>query len=377
MNIQRLILQDFRNLRVCDVSPGAGINILCGENGQGKTNFLESIYLLSHLAPLRPVALKNLILSGSSAGKIRGHIQSQGVQKELSLLLRKQSKVVKVNGKGVSRGVDYFGELAVVLFSPASLKLIQGGPAYRRRFMDTAISTLDRRYLYDLKDYKRVLEQRNRLLRLAREGRVSRSSLKAWSEQLVNTGSRILAKRLDYLSGLAQTCAAVHRGLSGKRGEVKTHYRSSLFRRHRESDACLEQDRLREQFLEGLVLVEDKEIRSGVGQIGPHLDDVDFVLPSGPAKTFASQGEQRILALSLTLSQAILYHDKKGFYPVLLLDDVNSELDLRHQKALSESLQRLGQVFVATTDKKLYQEMAPRPRIFHVTKGEIFLVKNG
>ncbi len=231
MNIQRLILQDFRNLHACDLELPGGVNILCGENGQGKTNLLESIYILSNLSSFRSTHLKNLILYGSAHGRILGRVRSFGVQKELMVFIREGGKIVKLNGHAVGRGVDYFGEFAVVLFSPDSLKLIQGGPEFRRRFMDTAISRIDRKYLLHLKEYKRVLYQRNRLLRLIHEHKAPRETLKAWNEQLVQTGSRILEKRLYYLRDLAPICRDVFKEFFQKRAEIRILYHSSLFRR--------------------------------------------------------------------------------------------------------------------------------------------------
>jgi DNA replication and repair protein RecF len=377
MKIERLVLQDFRNLRACDLSPGEGVNILCGENGQGKTNLLESLYFLSNLSPIRSTPLKNLIHFGSDQSRIFGQIHSRGLQKDLSVFLRKGSKAVKVNGKGVSRGVDYFGEFAVLLFSPESLKLVQGGPENRRRFMDTAISRVDRRYLFDLKEYKKILEQRNRLLRLTREGNVSKQTLQVWNEQLVSAGCRILQRRYRYLEDLTPACGEIFKNLFQKKEELRLCYRSSLFRRTVHEEPARGGPSLRERFFQGIDLMEKKEIHLGMTQLGPHLDDVLFILADRPVKPFVSQGEARILALSLILSEAHLYRKMTGAFPVLLLDDVNSELDPRHQEGLSRSLKQLGQVFLTTTGHEKVEKTATDPRIFRVQKGEIFLVNNG
>lgn len=377
MNIQRLVLQDFRNVHACDLSPGKGINIFCGENGQGKTNLLEAIYLLSNLSPIRPAPLKNLILFGSDYGRIFGRVWAGGTQKDLSVFLRNRSKVVKVNGKSISRGVDYFGELAVILFSPETLKLVQAGPEARRRFMDTAISRLDRRYLLDLKEYKQILEQRNRLLRLAQGGRMGKKALSAWNEQLASTGSRILQKRTQYLTDFAPTSAGVFENLFRKKQALRIVYRSSLYRRFRQEVQIEPLPLLRERFLEGIALSEKEEARLGVTQLGPHLDDLVFEVAGRPAKPFVSQGEGRILALSLSIGEAILYRKKKGVFPVLLLDDITSELDRRHQEVLGEHLLRLGQVFLTTSHDGITLKTLQCPSVFRVQKGEIVLEKKG
>ncbi len=379
MKIQRLTLQDFRNLHATDLFPEEKINILCGENGHGKTNLLESIYVLSNLSSFRPAPLRDMIFYGAEYSRIEGHILCREVQKELSVFFTAREKSVKVNGKGVFRAVDYFGELAVILFSPETLKLIQGGPEFRRRFMDGAISRIDRNYLLDLKEYKKILEQRNRLLRLIQEGRVQRGDLRVWSEQLARTGSRIWRRRFLYLADLAPTCAEIFGDLlhkKDKKGDLRILYRTTLFRRSPTESPAAELSELDERYREGIEKLETKEIRNGATMIGPHLDDLTFLVADHPVKTIASQGEMRVLALSLVLGEVLLYHKKRGVFPVLILDDVNSELDRRRQEILSEYLLRLGQIFLTTTDDRIYTREASSARVFQVRQGEIFLVKN-
>jgi DNA replication and repair protein RecF len=379
LKIQRLTLRDFRNLHATDFLPEEKINILCGENGHGKTNLLESIYILSNLSSFRPAPLRDMILYGAEYSRIEGHILCQEVQKEISVFFTAHEKSVKVNGKGISRAVDYFGELAVILFSPETLKLVQGGPEFRRRFMDRAISRIDRNYLLDLKEYKKILEQRNKLLRFVQEGRVQKGDLQVWSEQLARTGSRICRRRFLYLAELAPACSEVFRDLLHKKdktADLQILYRSTLFRRSPIEPPSVDLSELNERYRDGLKKFEAKEIRNGATMIGPHLDDLIFLMEDRPVKTVASQGEMRVLALSLALGEALLYQEKMGIFPVLLLDDVNSELDRRRQEILSEYLLRLGQVFLTTTDDRAYTREASSARVFQVRRGEIFLEKN-
>ncbi len=244
--------------------------------------------------------------------------------------------------------------------------------------MDRAISRIDRGYLLDLKEYKRILEQRNRLLRLAQEGRVQKGDIKVWSEQLARTGSRIWRKRFLYLAELAPTCAETFRNLlqkKGKKGELRIFYRTSLFRRSPIDSPAAELSELNERFHECIGKMGEKEIRHGTTMIGPHLDDLTFLVEDRPVKIIASQGEMRVLALSVVLGEVLLYHEKRGIFPVLLLDDVNSELDRRRQEILNEYLVRLGQVFLTTTDDRIYTRKASSARVFRVQQGEIFLEK--
>lgn len=374
MNIQRLTLHDFRNLHNCDLEPSEGVNILYGENGQGKTNLLESIYMLSNLSSFRSTHIRDLVLHGSEHGRIMGRIRSLGVQKELSVFIREGGKIVKVNGNAVGRGVDYFGELAVVLFFPDSLKLVHGAPEFRRRFMDTAISRIDRKYLLFLKEYKRILHQRNRLLRLVHDHMAPRETLKAWNEQLVQAGSRILEKRFYYLCDLVPICREVFKEFFQKKAEIQILYHSSLFRKPRPDGPAMDLSAWIELFRQVMDQKENEEIRQRAGLIGPHLDDLDFFVDGRPLKPASSRGEMRMFALSLTFAEARLYRKKKGLFPVVLLDDVTSELDRNRQEVLCRQIGGLGQVFLTTTDDGFVGKMRSCTRVFQVQKGEITLV---
>jgi len=375
MEIRRLSLQHFRNIRSCIVVPGRGINILFGDNGQGKTNLLEAIYFLSHLGTFRPTAQKDLVRQGMQWGRVEGTIEDQGVSKDILLTIGEKEKGVRVNGKPVSRGVDYYGTFDVTLFSPETLNLVRGAPEGRRRFLDRAISRLDRRYLYDLKEYRKILQQRNVLLRLIREGRVPRRELTVWNEQLVRTGSRILQRRYRFLKEYVEYCTGIFRQLVHKEGELRILYHATLVRKGEAMTGGLSE--IQEKFMAGITAVVDREIQGGTTRIGPHLDDLSFEVAHGPAKSFASQGESRMLALALTLSEARFHSEKKGAPPVLLLDDVASELDPVHRQRLSRFLCRMGQVFLTTTDKDLDEKMEVSSTRFLVERGEITLVKNG
>ncbi len=159
MRIRRLLLQDFRNLHSRDLCPAEGLNVLTGDNGQGKTNLLEAIHVLSTLSPIRPSPLKSLILNDAACARITGLLESQGLHKELCVRIRERGKEASINGKWVERGVDYFGELPVILFSPDAARMVRGAPEYRRRFLDSALARMDRLYLLDLKEYRRTLER--------------------------------------------------------------------------------------------------------------------------------------------------------------------------------------------------------------------------
>jgi DNA replication and repair protein RecF len=379
MILRRLTLKNFRNLRSCELFPDQRINILCGDNGQGKTNLLEAIYLLSHLGTFRPTPQKNLIHSEMTWGRVQGVVEDGGMNKEIALTLQPRNKEVRIDGKTVSRGIDFFGTLNVTLFSPESLGVVKGAPELRRRFLDRAISRLDRRYLYDLKEYRRILDQRNRLLRMIRDGRVSRGEVGVWSDQLAQTGSRILQARYRFLKDYAPLSATTFGALAHKGMDLRILYSSTLIRCAGASTSGALDDpaRLRRNFLAAFEQKEEEEIISGTTKIGPHLDDLLFEVGGRPAKTFASQGECRMLALALTLSEAELYRVRKGTPPVLLLDDVTSELDPRHRRLLSRFLRSAGQVFLTTTEENLDEKLDVFSTRFHIKKGEIALVKKG
>ncbi len=375
MEIRQLSLKHFRNIQSCTLVPERGVNILFGENGQGKTNLLEAIYFLSHLGTFRPTAQKDLVRQGMLWGQVQGEVEDQGGGKEILLTIGEKEKGVRVNGKPVSRGVDYYGTFDVILFSPETLSLVKGGPEGRRKFLDRAISRLDRRYLYDLKEYRKILHQRNSLLRLIRDGRVPRGGLSVWNEQLARTGSRILRARYRFLKEYVEYATEIFQQLVHKESKLRILYHTTLMGKGEATTDGLSE--LQEKFMAGIDAVADREVRRGTTRIGPQLDDLIFEVDNQPAKTFASQGESRMLALALTLSEARFHSEKKGTPPVLLLDDVASELDPVHRQRLSRFLRRMGQVFLTTTDKDLAAKMEIDATRFLVKKGEITLVKKG
>jgi DNA replication and repair protein RecF len=376
MNIQRLRLQDFRNIRACDLAPEAGVNILCGENGQGKTNLVEAIYLLANLSSFRAYSNRKLIRHGAPAARIHGILHTGATEKELAVQLLPVSKTVKVNGKGVARGVDFFGEAAVTLFSPETVKMVRGAPELRRRFLDTALSRVDRGYLLDLKEYRRILEQRNRLLRMVRDGRVSLEALHPWTEQLAERASRILHGRCRYLSELSPVAVEIFQQLQHKESSLRIVYRAALPRSLMAGTPVesLDTAALKARLVDGLGQSERLEIQTGATRLGPHLDDLLLEVSDRPARDFASQGEGRLLALSLALGEARLFERLKGDRPVLLLDDVGSELDQRHQGLLCEQLPDFGQVFLTTTERSVCEKIPTPKALFDVIDGEIALV---
>ncbi len=376
MNIQRIRLHDFRNIRCCDLAPDTGINILCGDNGQGKTNLVEAIYLLANLASFRASSNRKLIRHGAPAARIHGVIRTGGREKELAVQLLPESKTVKVNGKGVARGVDFFGEMAVTLFSPETVKMVRGAPELRRRFLDTALSRVDRAYLLALKEYRRIIEQRNRLLRMVRDGRVSPEVLHPWTAQLAERGAHILHRRCRYLSELTAAAVEIFQQLHHKDSSLRIVYRAALPRLLVAGTSldALDAPALQGRLADGLRESKHMEIQTGCTRLGPHLDDVLLEVSGRPARDFASQGEGRLLALSLALAEAMLYERRTGDRPVLLLDDVGSELDRRHQRLLCERLPHFGQVFLTTTERRVCDAI-PVPRaLFAVNEGEIELV---
>jgi DNA replication and repair protein RecF len=317
-----------------------------------------------------------MILNGEIESRLEGTIDAEMGTREIIVYVRDKTKVVRVNQKTVHRAVDFFGVLAVLLFSPETLKLVKEGPGFRRRFLDQAISRIDRRYLLELKEYRRIVEQRNRLLQLVRRGRAPRNVLRVWSEQLSRSGSRILQARYRYLADWAPICAEVFRTLAHKRGALEVLYRSSLVESPlRLETAISEMGDEAERFQRRLEQMESREIQAGASQIGPHRDDLVFAVDGHPIRGFASQGESRMLALSMTLGEAQVYHGSTGRNPVLLLDDVGSELDSRHKNFLNDYLNTVGQVFLTATEAGMPGERPPNTELFRVKKGDINVEK--
>ncbi|HHV61160.1 MAG TPA: DNA replication/repair protein RecF [Firmicutes bacterium] len=347
MLVRRIFLSNFRNYHRLDIHVGPGLNILLGDNAQGKTNLIEAIHIVATGRSHRSARDSELVSWGRQgylvkAKVTRGEADSI-VEVEYSPV---RGKEIRVNGP--ARPLAGSGGMgAVVVFSPDDLQIVKGGPSLRRRFLDLLIAQVSQGYRYDLGRYVRVLSQRNAVLRSSRFSRSALADLDIWDEQLAEAGARVVKRRRSVIEKLAEVAAAVHPRIGGT-GKLDIRYLPSLSFVESFSDGA-RLDSLKDEFARNLKKVRSEEIERGVSLVGPHRDDVAFLIEGMDARTYASQGQQRSIVLCLKFSELEFIRSETGDAPILLLDDVMSEIDRSHQELLLSYISQDLQAFLTAT----------------------------
>lgn len=334
MRIERLKLNDFRNYESLRLAPGRGLNVIVGENAQGKTNAVEAIFLCAFGRSHRTPRDAELIRSGMSGFYVGLDVATAAGSRSIEIKLREgERKQLFVDRLQCERSGDLMGVLNVVMFSPEDLSLIKGGPAERRHFLDMELSQLRPAYYMALQRYNKALRERNALLRpeavKERTGEALRRELYVWDEQLISLGADIMKRRAAFIEKLAGIAAPLHREISGGRETLTLEYDPNVKANGRS---------LEDAFADALYGSVAEDIRRGYTTFGPHRDDIAISLSGANVRTYGSQGQQRTAALSMKLSELELLREDRGEPPVLLLDDVLSELDDLRQRALLEAM---------------------------------------
>ncbi|MBE7035305.1 MAG: DNA replication/repair protein RecF [Ruminococcaceae bacterium] len=336
MYIKSLTLQNFRNYEAQTLQFHSGTNVFCGDNAQGKTNLLEALYVFSMGKSFRTVCDADLIRFGADYTKASLSFCDRHREHTLEIIiLRNKKKQIKINGVTISRLSELVGHLNVVLFYPEELGLVKEGPYVRRHFMDVAMSQLRPTYYHALGRYQRVLEQRNKLIKRTRlsGGDSFRETVFAWNEKLVDYGLELMNYRSVFMERLGELAAKAHYEASGEKLQLIYKPRFTT----------------KEAFLEKLEENFERELEQGCTLYGPHREDFDIFINDKEAKSFGSQGQQRSAVLALKLAQADLLFEEYGEYPVLLLDDIMSELDQNRRAYLAGKIPD-KQVFITCTD---------------------------
>ena len=330
----------FRNLEEATLSFGPRFNIFHGDNAQGKTNLLEAIFLLGTVKSFRLAKNADLIHWDDDAGVVRGWVDRNGVTREISVLLEKHGKKVTVDRKSVSRMSDFFGNLNVVIFSPEEMGMVRGAPELRRRYLDRAVFSSDLGYLRLYHEYGRILKNRNALLKSG-----TTASLDIWTTQLAEAGSRMIASRRQYLESINPLFKEFYGAIAGKPETAEIRYQN-----HPAREVAGEED-IRESLLAVLHSRAAEERRRGTTLAGPHRDDLEFLLDEKVLRQHASQGQQRSFILALKMAEIEYLRNRYAVPPVLLLDDMTSELDGSRNRNLMNFLDtRKMQVFITTTN---------------------------
>src|SRR5919107_5407872 len=361
MLLESIEVHNFRNLGG-EIHWGEGLNVISGENGEGKTNWLEAIYLLATTKSFRTQRPQEAVRFGEGLAVVRGRVaRSSEVQRDLQVPTHGNTKSLSVNGKRETVA-SYLSQLHVIAFTTEELDVVRGGPEARRRFLDRGVVSLHHSYVQTLADYQRVVKQKNRLLQDISEmeaGLDAASELiEPWNEQVVALGSQIHQARLEYVGRLK---GSLHQRLF-EREEVSIRYVSSLEGKGDLSDyESLLRERLRLRL--------QAEINSGYALIGPHRDELEILFDGRDIRTYGSSGQQRSALILLDLAAISVYHSWHNEYPLFLLDDVDAELDRRRVSRLLEYLEGRTQTFVTTSKESLVEQYAATARAFEITGG--------
>lgn len=354
MRIKKLFLQNFRNYEREEFDFSDGLNVLFGKNGQGKTNCAEAVFYLCTGASLRIRHDKQLIRIGAESARIVAEAENRYGKVTLSADVYENKREIKINGAKIAKSADLMGRLNSVFFSPGELRLIQDGPDERRRFMNISISQTSPAYYTALLRYNKILDQRNTLLK-DRDITMVLDTLPVWDEQLCKYAAVIVKKRKEFLDELSPLAGELHAFLTdgAERLELKPD------KKYEDDEEEIEKTLLRR-----LSNNYEKDLRLGFTTVGPHRDDVDFFLSGVDAKAYASQGQTRTAALAVKLAEVEIFKRLSGEYPVLILDDVMSELDLPRRKKLVSRISGLQTILTCThAERVLYGAEANKIRI--------------
>ena len=348
MYIKSLRLVDFRNYSNQRIEFDKKMNLIYGDNAQGKTNILEAIYLCSIGKSQRNIKDDDLVFFGNNGYFIEIDLIKEVRNYKIEIGYNKEKgKAIRVGGIGLKSVGELLGKLVVVMFSPDDLKMVKEGPAYRRRFLDILICQLHSSYLYDLQSYYKILNQRNNLLKQIRSISNIENTLDVWDEKLAEVGSKIIEKRISFVKKIAEKGLNIHKNIAINEN-LNIKYACSFINKN---DENLKNNDIYKNFYKAILQSRDKDIKRGFTNEGPHRDDLKFLINNLDVEKFGSQGQQRTVVLSLKLAELDILEEEIQDKPILLLDDVFSELDENRRDYLKQYIKDF-QVFITSTDKE-------------------------
>ena len=357
MKIKQLKLKNYRNYNLLELEFDSSTNIFYGDNAQGKTNILESIYLCGTTKSHRGTKDKDLIKFGEEESHIEAIVEKNEVPFKIDIHLKKNSpKGIAINKIPIRRASELFGIINIVFFSPEDLNIIKNGPSERRKFIDLELAQLDKVYLSDLSNYNRIVNQRNKLLKDSYNKQELLDTLEVWDMQLSHYGKKIIDRRNLFISQLNEIVGKVHERLTGGKETLYISYEPS------NGDMDLEQ---------AIKKNRERDIRMKSTSVGPHRDDICFMVGELDIRKFGSQGQQRTAALSLKLSEIELVKNIIKDTPILLLDDVLSELDKHRQNYLLDSISDVQTLITCTGVDDFVNNRFYINKMFYVEKGNV------
>lgn len=357
MIIKRLELADYRNYESLDLQFDKGTNILYGDNAQGKTNILEAIYVAATTKSHKGSKDNEIINFDKEEAHIRTYLEKDAIETRVDMHLRKsKSKGIAIDGQKIKKAADLLGLCNVVFFSPEDLNIIKNGPAERRRFVDMELCQLDSFYLYNLNHYNKIVNQRNKLLKDIYMNPDLKDTLTIWDSQLVSFGSKIIERRKIFTEQLNEIIYEIHKKLSGGKEEILVYYNP---------DVSVEDFEIK------LKMNQERDIKLKQTTVGPHRDDFSFMIGKLDVRRFGSQGQQRTAALSLKLSEIDLVKKIAKDFPVLLLDDVLSELDSNRQNYLLNSIGDIQTIITCTGLEEFVNNRFEINKVYKVNNGKV------
>ena len=357
LKIKKLKLKNYRNYDLLDLEFDSCTNIFYGDNAQGKTNILESIYLCGTTKSHRGTKDRDLISFDKEESHIEAVVEKNEVSFTIDIHLKKNSpKGIAINKMPIKKASELFGIINIVFFSPEDLNIIKKGPSERRRFIDLELAQLDKVYLSDLSNYNRIVNQRNKLLKDSYDKRELLETLDVWDMQLAHYGNKIINRRNDFIYQLNKIVGRVHEQLTG--GNEKLH----IF--YEPSNSIMDLDK-------AILKNRERDIRMKSTSVGPHRDDICFMVGEMDIRKFGSQGQQRTAALSLKLSEIELVKQLTKDTPILLLDDVLSELDKHRQNYLLDSICDVQTLITCTGVDDFVNHRFSINKIFYVEQGNV------
>ena len=359
MYIESIQLKNFRNYEFLEMEFEKGTNILYGDNAQGKTNILEAVYLCGTSKSHKGSKDKEIIRFHEDESHIRMMIRKDGMSYKIDMHLKKnKAKGVAINGLPIKKARELLGVVNLVFFSPEDLNIIKNGPSERRRFLDLELCQLDTIYLTDLANYNHVINQRNKLLKDMSFNSKLKDTLDVWDMQMINYGKQIIRKRKAFVEELNEIVHDIHRNLTGGIEQI---------------DVVYEPNTESEQFEETLFRNRERDLRMKMSSTGPHRDDLCVMVNGIDIRKYGSQGQQRTAALSLKLSEIYLVKKRIKDTPVLLLDDVLSELDGNRQTYLLDSIHDIQTMITCTGLDDFISHQFQINKVFHVIKGAVYI----
>ena len=353
MIVKRVELSNFRNYELLKLDLDKKTNILYGKNAQGKTNVLESIYVCSTTKSHRSNRDAELINLDSDEAHIKLFIEKNNREQRIDIHLRRnKTKGIAINGIPIKKASELFGVFNVVIFSPEDLDIIKKGPAERRKFIDMELCQLDKIYVYNLTNYNKIITQRNKLLKDIYFRPELKQTLEVWDSQLAEYGSKIIERRSKFIKEINDIIKPIHKELTGGLEDINKNCEA-------------------ENLLKSLEENRERDIKYKSTSVGPHKDDILFFNEDKNIRIYGSQGQQRTIALSLKLAEIELVKILINDLPVLLLDDVLSELDSDRQNHLLKSLDNIQTVITCTGLDEFIENRFKINKVFQVTTGNV------